>query len=470
MVKKISTISILLICLTIGFIQTANSKDLAIGEVEFPSLRWGDQKLNMEATNNGALTKFIAVEIEIKFTGEYLNPIRIARSNFILSPGESAVLNPSITVPGNFGRSEVSLRVYDVVDTLDDILPGFLSFEQPFFINFNIPDAMFPYLQSKIIYPPRVGDDIDFDTEFARLLPLLISEGNTPGDIAEMAMCDTSFVEKAIEGFMERGYAKKNDNGNYQINFPVISTEEADEGRALAVQVADDLSNIISGNMGDYTKVLDSMKLAGKLPKDSVSFLDGGAILYFPYPTVSCLALWWDLAEDFIVPGAPPLLLYSDANPCKVNIPLFMYALNGGEINNGTHYFSSMSTRSAVIMQYGDVVPEYECERDMTRKYSRRRYSGWSLPEEFAPRGFMIDTSTVRPAVDALVRDADPLIKETYNKVTKLGLSYNREVVTRGYYFWFWNLVATHTLNNLIEKGTVERMGNGQFKFESMPG
>jgi len=81
----------------------------------------------------------------------------------------------------------------------------------------------------------------------------------------------------------------------------------------------------------------------------------------------------------------------------------------------------------------------------------------------------MIDTSIVRPAIDALVREADPLIKDTYDKVTKLGLSYNHEKITRGYYFWFWNLVATHTTHNLIETGAVPRIGNGQFKFESIP-
>ncbi len=89
--------------------------------------------------------------------------------------------------------------------------------------------------------------------------------------------------------------------------------------------------------------------------------------------------------------------------------------------------------------------------------------------DDFEPRGFMIDTSIVRPAVDALTLEADPLIKDTFGKVTKLGLSYNRDKLTRGYYFWFWNLVATNTTRKLIENGIVDKMGTGQFKIESIP-
>lgn len=469
MVKKIKTISILLICLIICFLQIGNSKDLAIGEVEFPSLRWGEQKATLEVTNNGELSKFIVVEIEIQFIGEYLNPNRVAHTNFILSPGETAVLDPTISVPGNFGRSKIFLRVYDVVDTLDVISLGHLAYEQPFFITFNLPDAMVPYFQDKILYPPRVGDDYNFDTEFARLMPLLLSEGNTPGDIAEMAMCDTSFVEKIIGRFMDQGFARKNDKGNYQLNFPVILMEEADEGRKMAMNVADSLANIIGSNIDDYNNVLDSLKMMGRIPKDTNVFYDGGALLYFPYPIISCLGLWWDLAEDFIVPNTPPLSLYTNSNPCNINIPLYMYAVTGGDINSGTHYFSSKSTRSGIMMYFGDEVPKYKCVKDMSKKYKKVHYSTWSLPNEFEPKGFMIDTSIVRPAVDALVRDADPLIKDTYKKVTKLGLSYNHKKITRGYYFWFWNLVATHTTNILIEKGVIVRMGTGQFKFDSLP-
>jgi len=467
--KNLKSISITLICFLICSLQTVTGKDLQIGNVDFQSLRWGEQRASVEATNNSLLTKFIVIEIEINFTGEYLTPQRIARSNFILPPGKMKVLDPVISIPGNFGSSKVLLKVYDVVDTLDNIVPDHQVYEQPFFINFIIPDALVPYLQFKVLYPPRVGDDIDFDNEFARFLPLLMSDGYTPGDIANMAMCDTSFVMKLIDRLMDIAYARKNDVGEYVLNFPVIPMDEADKGRALAIQTADSLSKIITGNIDAYRQVVDSLKLAGKVPKDTNSFYDGGALLYFPFPIINGLGLWWDLAEKFITPGVSPMEIYSYSNPCDIQIPQYMYAVVGNDDNIGSHYFSSMSSDNGVLMYFGDQSPKYQCERSYSMMNPNRRYTGWSIPDEFEPRGFMIDTNIVRPAIDALVREADPLIKDTYDKVTKLGLSYNHDKMTRGYYFWFWNLVATHTTHNLIETGVVPRMGNGQFKFESIP-
>jgi len=328
--KNWKSIFALLFCFTLCFLQSVSGKDLEIGEVEFPSLRWGEQRAVVEASNFSELTKFIVVEIEIVFTGEYLSPTRNTRTSFIINPGESAVLDPVLSIPGNFGRAKVSMQIYDVIDTLDMLLPNQLAFEQPFFLNFNVTDALVPYLQDKVLYPPRVGDDIDFDNEFARLLPLLLSEGNSPGDIADMAMCDTSFVVKTIERFMEIGYSKKNDVGNYQLNFPVISMEEGDKGRALAKKTAESLADIIGGNIDDYYRVVDSLKQAGKVPKDTNLFYDGGALLYFPFPVVNCLGLWWNLAEDFITRDLSPMTIYSYSRPCEIKIPLYMYAVVGG--------------------------------------------------------------------------------------------------------------------------------------------
>jgi len=142
--------------------------------------------------------------------------------------------------------------------------------------------------------------------------------------------------------------------------------------------------------------------------------------------------------------------------------------LLGGDNNNGSQYYSSKSSIHGVMIYYGDESPQFDCVKNISNTKSKRRYSSWSIADGYEPRGFMIDTGIVKPAVDALVKDADPLINDTYKEVTKLGLSYNRNKVTRGYYFWFWNLVATQTTKILNEKGIVPRMGNGQFKFESI--
>jgi len=106
--------------------------------------------------------------------------------------------------------------------------------------------------------------------------------------------------------------------------------EEGDKGRALAKKTAESLADIIGGNIDDYYRVVDSLKQAGKVPKDTNLFYDGGALLYFPFPVVNCLGLWWNLAEDFITRDLSPMTIYSYSRPCEIKIPLYMYAVVGG--------------------------------------------------------------------------------------------------------------------------------------------
>ncbi len=78
----------------------------------------------------------------------------------------------------------------------------------------------------------------------------------------------------------------------------------------------------------------------------------------------------------------------------------------------------------------------------------------------------MIDTTVVRPALDALAGDIDSLLVHAYFDLKALSQSYGREKASYGMRYWFWNLVASRTLVKLHEQGIIERRGNGQFKFE----
>ncbi|HPI33340.1 MAG TPA: hypothetical protein PLR32_08510, partial [candidate division Zixibacteria bacterium] len=92
----------------------AQQPALVIGEVTFPSLRWGQQSAQVPVTNSSDYLKFIVAETDIRFTGAYLNPERRIRSYHALPPGESTTIEAAVLVPGNFGQAQVYLRLYDV--------------------------------------------------------------------------------------------------------------------------------------------------------------------------------------------------------------------------------------------------------------------------------------------------------------------------------------------------------------------
>ena len=64
------------------------------------------------------------------FEGSYINPRRVVHQYYPLEPDETKVVKSVVEVPGNYGRARLFVRLYDVIDTLDALLPGQEVFEQ----------------------------------------------------------------------------------------------------------------------------------------------------------------------------------------------------------------------------------------------------------------------------------------------------------------------------------------------------
>jgi predicted transcriptional regulator len=441
--------------------------EILVGDINFSSLRWGWQTATFEVTNNSNDLKYVTAEIEVQFTGSYLNPNRRTRSHSILKPLQSQLLTPRVFIPGNYGQAQITVSLYDVVDTLDILLPGQRFFQQPFSINFSIPDEMVSYFNEKITLPPRVGRHPDFDYEFSRVMLFMLNEGKKIGEIAEMAMADTSFVDETVQNMTAKGYLIKNDGG-YKTSFPLITISEAETAKKLAGQLADTLATLIEKNMKNYPKILDSLMSTGAVDKDSNSFLDGGAVLYRPYPVVSALLLWFDLGQKFITRSAP-LWIYDGTDLCNAYIPQYMYAVQGGDTFNGTQLYALFSGGQELRIIYGDVTPVIDCPEDYILKAKLKQRVDWQYAREYWPESFILDTLVVRPVLAALASGTDSLLEDAYYKLRDIAVKYGHEKLLFGERYWFWNLVATRVLKELTDKGVVTRRGNGQFQFFGPP-
>ena len=441
--------------------------ELFVGEIDFSSLRWGKRAAIFEVTNNTEELKYITVETEVRFTGLYLNPNRRTRSHYVLKPFEAQIFRPTVYIPGNFGTAKIKISLYDVVDTLDTVLPGQKFFEQPFTIRYHAPDEIFSYVNEKIDLPPMVERHPDFDNEFARILPELLNEGKSVEKIATMAMADTSFVQEAVQTMIRKGYVRVEDE-SYLLTFPFISVSEAEEAKKIAVSLSDTLAVMIENNMALYGKILDSLVSVGAVDKDSNAFFDGGAILYRPYPVISALLLWYHLGQKFITRSAP-LWIYDGTDPCNAHIPYYMYAVRGGAIFNGTQFYALIPAHSTFQIIYGDVIPVIECGEDFILKAKLKQQIPWNHAQEFQPESFMLDTMAVKPMLNALGAGADSLLVETYFRLRDIAVKYGHKKLLYGERYWFWNLTATRTLKKLVDRGVITRRGNGQFKFDGIP-
>jgi len=438
--------------------------ELTIGRIDIPSFRWGRQIATFEVTSNSDWMKFITVETEIRFKGSYLNPERIVHTHYPLEPGQSRILTPQIDVPGNYGKAVLSIRLYDVIDTLDAILPGQQVFEQPFHLTFHIPDKVASYFQEKVLLPPMVVNNPIWDNEFAHLLPLLLNEGKSIGEIASMTESDTGFVQSVIDRMIEKGFLEIGKDSIAVPNFPVFSVKQAEETKKLVEKYSDQFAELILANMENFHAVRDSLVEVRALTSDSNDFLHGGTVLYRPFPVISGLLLWYRLGQAFIT-GREPLTVFSGTDPCNALIGKYMYAVHGGDIFNGHHYYNLMRTGKRLDITYGDSIPEIICAENFTARIRLRERVDYRPAAGYIPELFTVSAKLVRPVLAALSQDSDKIIYGVRDGLIAISASYGHEQVTVAERYWFWNQFATRTLDKLVKKGVIDRRGNGQYKF-----
>jgi hypothetical protein len=446
-----------------GISASAATHDLVVGNIETPNLRWGVEQASFDITNNSDDIKFIIVETQISFQGEYLNPVRTAHTSYPLEPQFTRTIKPVIDIPGNYGSANLKITIYDVVDTLDELTSGTKVFEQPFFLRFHVPSAVAKYWSERITLPPMVGNSPDFDNEFAHVLPLLLNEGRTPAQIASICECDTSFVWLVIDRLASHGYMYRNAD-TVRVLFPVVAAKEADELKKLADKTSAEIARILTANLREYPKALDSLVAAKKLDPDTNNFVNTGGLLYQTYPMVAGMALWYDLGQKFVT-GTSALSVFYGTDPCHARIPTFMYAVQGGDFYNGTQYFDLAFSSNKVEVSFGDQVPKITCPEDLNTDLQLTEVKDYRYAADSHYEIFLWDTTTMHPALRALTKGAIPALMSVRDKVHELAVSYVQDKFIYGLRYWFWNLTATETLNKLVKSGVVVKRGNGQYRF-----
>ena len=384
-------------------------------------------------------------------------------TSFPLMPGETRVIEPEVVIPANFGEVTVKFTIYDVIDTLDIILPGQEVAEKTITQTFNVPKDLKKYMDEAIAMPPMVANSPDFDSEFSRLLLLMIKDGLDLSKIAEMANADKAFIADMLKNFEKQRYLRKVDAKAYEMMIPIISLDEAKDGLKLAEKASTELADLIEKNLPGYHLTLDSMVEVGLLTADSNDFLSGGTILYRPYPIVSGMALWYDYGQAFI-DRERPLQIFEGTDPCHAHIPRFNYLVRGGSKYNGEHFYNLLATNRELVIAFADTIPIIECTGDLAFQARRMvENHGWAYSTKNTPEAFMIDTAKVHIALRKLRLGIDPLIEKWQNQLQELMVEYKHEQFKTNMRYWYWNLVATHALDKLVERGFL--MSDGEIGF-----
>jgi hypothetical protein len=178
------------------------------------------------------------------------------------------------------------------------------------------------------------------------------------------------------------------------------------------------------------------------------------------------MGLWYDLGQKFVT-ATSPLTIYYGTDPCHCRIPTFMYAVQGGDYFNGTHYFDFDIAANRVQLTFGDRVPRVKCSENLSTEQQFVESKDYTFIESDKYEIFLWDSTTMHPALRALTNGAMPLIMSTRDKVGAIAAQYVQERQIFGLRYYFWNLVATAALDRLVKDGVVSRRGNGQYRMTS---
>ena len=460
---------ILLALVVMTLVEPGRSQDqeVVVGETSFPERKWGRQTISFEVTNNTDWLKYLIVEADISFKGSFLNPRRVRYSNFVVGPGGTMTIKPEIEIPANYGEMKFWLRIHDVVDTLDDISLGRVVFEQPFKVDFPVPESAVPYLQHRLTAPPMMDNSPHLDNEFARLYLWLLGEGKTIDEITEIVNADREYVVLVGRRLGQLRYIVKSDKSAavYDPNFPLIGVEEATEVRKLVDQTADKLADQFEDNLVPYRATLDSLIAAGVLNPDSTNFFAGGSALFLKYPFILGLVVWDHLGRSFINQG-DQVIVYASSTPCEPSVGSYMYLTQGDGYHNGNHYYNAVSTARTTMFHIGDTVPEVDCIRTFRGLTNVEDHGkAWSWDPKLEPQSFLVDTTFTSAAVNSMSKGCGQILTSVRTEFERIENKHRSQESNHGSRFWFWNLLATRTMDKLLESGTVTRYGNGQYKF-----
>ncbi|MBD3258985.1 hypothetical protein GF377_11175 [candidate division GN15 bacterium] len=442
-----------------GQVEHSQNPEVTVDMIPWPKLEWGPQTLSFEMTNQGEWLKFITVRTEVGgFDGSYTHPRRVNTEHLILEPQVATVCNAPIEIPANYGICSLWVKIYNVVDTLDDLSLGEVVLEQPFRLNFRAPEQVISYRQEKMSVPPMMGRARALDSEFYRLMFLFLEEGKSFDDMAHIVNADPAYVQQVADDLVRRGYLEQDSLGAYHSRIPVIALPEAEEVRSLVNETSDQLAALVEENLPAMQRAIDSLVDVGAMsPPGRAMFMEGSEILNRRYPLIGCFFLWYTLGEVFIT-GGDPLQIYQPAHFCQPYIGVYAYIVHGSDYFNGSHLYHAQQMRDDKSIVFGLEPPEIWCsERAMDDRNARQsRNVDWGYQEDVKREAFFFDTSLVHAAMRPLAGGAMDLIGGALEELNTVHASYGHETLDRGTRFWFWNLTATVTMDKLRKQGVIE--------------
>jgi len=448
---------LIICCLTFMFFSVAlvlNASDLKVSDIKLSATNWGQQTATINLSNSGENFTFVVAISEVRFTGSQYESPRYSRKSFFIEPSSENELMLPVIIPAGYGKVEIDISLYSVVDTLDQIFGSQLFFTKSFPMEFKISEKLKDEIVDEIRLPKFIENNILFDNYFSRALLTLIYNEKTIDEIADLCLTDVDFIRTRMDEYQEAGLIKS-DGSRAVLNFITINENQAEEIIPAIDKTVDNLFEIISKNYNNYDNAIADLVSEGKLSKDKSDALDPGTILYQKYPVTLGLFLWDILGREFVNDGKP-FNIFEVSGPCNAVMGDYMYMMVGAEKYIGDSYYYATGDPANDVIYCGFGQHNFNCPRHYHESSKKKRRIRFEFDSKNPDKIYLFNEDNVRKPLSILM---DGTIEMAENLKTELdnifaGTFYDTN--NKGARYWCWDLVVTRLMKKLVDEKILE--------------
>jgi len=464
------------ICVIFLFLVSgAFAQEFIVATPDFGSLQWGKQTVNVSVTNLVDDYRFVVAWSHVEFENAPGNSDRQSRVVMIVEPLQTVKVAVPVEIPGNFGTALVSVTLYNVVDTLDNLLPTqkFASFEHR--QTFQIPSTL-PGDLSNIKSPPYGHRWGDFDNDFVRALIVMAKRGRTALEMAEQTGVDTSVILSQLNGLTQRGYLKKADSLYAPLN-AVIDTNDLTLLLPEVERTVEALYRLFQAKLPEYDRYLARLATEKKIARDGTSVLDVTSVLYHKYPFLAAILLWSKMGVEFVNDGKPFNIFanegmergkYLRSDPCRARMGKYNYLAVGPEETAGKTFYFYLSDDGAGgdMFYFGAGEIAIDCHAFLDSISGAPRSFDWTSFASNQPTYFQYADSTVNLAVPFFGNELTRASQALRSKIEESYKSPSSSLAIYGVRYWAWNLVVSRLIERLEQTKLIEKEGDGFYHFQ----
>jgi hypothetical protein len=469
--RKVQLGSMVLLIAAI-ILSNAFGSDFRVSNVNLSSFEWGMQKADISLVRSDDDYHYIVATTDVDFSGKGTAPTRKIKKVFLAEPADPAlpendntfIIKVDYEIPAAYGAGTLSIKLYDVIDTLDAILPSQLFYQLDTAFVVEEPEIMATMVDAGVQVPIFVEQAPAFDGHFNRILSLLLHRGETIESIAKMSEISEDVLKKRAEKLVKDGYFQVI-QGNFHPLFHVIDKQNMNELKPVIDKTVDSLFMKLKGNLKRFDSTIAHLAATGKLTSDPHDLLDGGSVLYHKYPAIMVLLLWDMMGRQFVNDGKD-FNIFEKAYKGPAYMGDFMYLVEGSPEDAGnTYYYYYLQEKDANI--YCGIVDRPFIIPPGTVNLERLP-KGVNYGHDSTAMYYSYNRDKIVEPLSSLKMGIEKYIIDMQGKVDSFFPPKKTNRLMRGARYWCWSVIVGRLMDKLENEGLVEKVKNGIYVFQQL--